>query len=137
MNTTASPKRPVGSEVGIDSPNFPGVWIVESNGPVNATLTRKGGGRKVRCPHYALTDPPVEGGVPGSTVQAIPVEDKRIYSLGEFVRINDGKYAGLWVVVKDDGRDKVNLAKPGGDGDRYLRAARRGLTPVPAADVLK
>jgi hypothetical protein len=133
MNTNTTTTRQVGSKVGVDDPKYPGVWIVKSNGPVNATLTPETGGRGLRCPHYMLTDPPTTA-TNGATVTAIPVVT--YYDPGTLIRIADGRYAGLWVVIADKAGDKVNLAKLGGDGGRYLRYPRRGLTKVAPEDVL-
>jgi hypothetical protein len=135
---TTDLKRPVGSEVGVDDPKFPGVWIVRSNGPVNATVVPKDGGRGLRCPHYMLTDPPVvtANGLAAVTVVDMPV----LYGLGEVVRCASPKWPGLWVVIADKGGDKVNLAKLGseGDGTGYLRMPRRGISEkVNLADILK
>jgi hypothetical protein len=57
------------------------------------------------------------------------------YVPGELVRLT-GRYAGLYVVIADKGGDKVNIAKLGGDGGRYVRATRHGLIKVDPAEVL-
>ena len=119
-------KQP-GEKVSIDHPRFPGVWVVDRIGPKNTVVKREGGGQAVRVPHYLLTDP---------TGDTIPSRDERFYDPGNLVRILAGKYAGLYVVVKDNGGDMVNVAKLGGDGGRYVRAMRRGLQPVDPAEVL-
>ena len=59
-----------------------------------------------------------------------------LFNVGELVRVTDGKYAGLYVVIADRGAEKVNLAKLGGDGGRYLRAVRRGLVKVDPKEVV-
>ena len=60
------------------------------------------------------------------------------YNPGELVRINAGKWAGLWVVIADRGADKLNLAKLGGaPNGSYLRATKRGLVKVDPTEVLK
>lgn len=131
-------QHPIGAEVSVDHPNYPGVWTVKKNGPVNATLQQEGRLKLLRCPHTLLVDPEVTVTTPGgnvATVTTVPVPE--YYVVGEFVRITSGRYAGLWVVIADKGADKVNLAKPGGDNDRYLRVDRRGLVRVPAAEVLR
>lgn len=130
MATTTTDQRPVGTKVSIDDPKFPGIWTVKSNGPVNAVLTPENGGRGLRVPHYMLLDPqaaPVGGITPPTTY----------FHPGEFVRISGGKYAGVWMVLADPGKDTVRVVKPGGDGGRYLRATRRGLVKVDACEVLK
>ena len=119
--------QPLMSRVTVDHPNYPGVWIVESNGPKNAKLAPEGGGRGLRAPHHMVR--PVGEGV---TVEAVPVEPYRSYTVGEFVTLSDPRWPGIYVVLADKG-DKVNVAKAGGDDNRYIRALRRSLTP---ADVL-
>jgi len=134
MPTTTTPK--IGDKVSIDDPKYPGVWTVKNLGPKNATLTPDHGGRGLRAPYFLLTDPveattTTDGGV---TVTAVPLPT--YFAEGEIVRI-EGKFAGVYVVIKDDGRDKVNVAKLGGDGGRYVRITKRAVTKVDPADVLK
>jgi hypothetical protein len=117
--------RGIGEKVSVDHPKYPGVWIIKSLGPVNAQLEPENGGRRLRVPQSMLTDP---GSQP--TVRT-PV----FYDPGELVRVT-GRYAGLYTVIADKGGDKVNLAKLGGDGGRYLRATRPGLVKVDPAEVL-
>lgn len=105
---------PVGTKVRVDSTKYPGVWIVESNGPKNATLKPEGGGRGLRCPHSMLR--PDDGTGP-------PAESVQLFSLGETVKIG-ASFPGIYVVIKDVGGPRLNVAKLGGDGDRYVRAAR-------------
>jgi hypothetical protein len=118
----------VGDRVGIDHHKYPGVWIVASVGPKNVVLEREGGGgRPMRVPQSMLIDP--------DTAAVRSAEPTEFYDPGELVRITAGKYAGLYVVIADKG-EKVNVAKLGGDGGRYVRAMRRGLVKVDARDVL-
>lgn len=133
--TTTTSTRKVGDKVSIDDPKYPGVWTIKNLGPKNATLEPDHGGRGLRAPYFLLVDP-VEATttVGGVTVTSVPLPT--YFAEGEIVRI-DGKYAGVYVVIKDDGRDKVNLAKLGGDGGRYVRIAKRAVTKVDPADVLK
>jgi hypothetical protein len=123
--------RKEGEKVGVDHAKYPGVWVVKKVNPVNVVLEPEGGGRPLRCHPSLLTDPPK----PGAVVTAVPVAE--YYNPGELIRITSGRYAGLYVVIADKGGDKVNLAKLGGDGGRYLRAIRVGLVKVDPADVLK
>jgi hypothetical protein len=104
----------VGTRVRVDSQKYPGVWIVQSNGPKNATLKPEGGGRGLRCPHSMIRPDDGTGPV------VVPVE---MFALGETVTIGD-RWAGIYVVIKDDGGIRLNVAKLGGDGDKYVRAAR-------------
>jgi hypothetical protein len=46
-----------------------------------------------------------------------------MYAMGETVTIGD-RFPGIYVVVKDDGGPRLNVARLGGDGDRYVRAGR-------------
>jgi hypothetical protein len=126
-------KRPVGSRVSVDHPKYPGVWIVKSNGPANASLEPEAGGRGLKCPHTMLLDPIESGAADG--LRVVPVPTVEWYSEGELVLINGGKFVGVWVVLKDGG-EKVNLAKLGGDNGKYLRATKRGLARVSLAEVL-
>lgn len=114
----------VGARVGVDDPKYPGVWIVKSHGPKNATLTPENGGQGLRAPYYMLTDP----------TNVAPAPAVEYFEPGVVVRIpND---TGLHVVLADKG-DRVNLAKLGGDNGRYLRHPRRGLVKVNVAEVLR
>jgi hypothetical protein len=133
LNTTDAPARKVkvGDKVTVNDRKFPGVWTVTGLGPKNATLTPDHGGRGLRAPYYMLSDA-VEGDV---TVTAVPLP--AYFAEGEIVRLNGGKFAGIYVVIKDSGADRVNVAKLGGDGGRYVRADKRSVTKVDPADVLK
>lgn len=115
-----------GDKVSVDHPKYPGIWTVKRTGPVNAVLTPAGGGADLRAPMSLLIDPTETSAI---TLAAL-------YNPGEFVRIAAGKWAGLWIVLKDGG-DKVNLVKPGGDGGKYLRAIKHGLVRVAADEVMK
>lgn len=111
---------PVGTKVRIDSQKYPGVWTVESNGPKNATLKPEGGGRGLRCPHAMVRPGDGKGPV------VVPVQ---MFAMGETVTIGD-RFPGIWVVIKDDGGVRLNVAKLGGDGDKYVRAARSQVRPI-------
>ena len=129
--TTTTNTRKVGDKVGIDDPKFPGTWTIKGLGPKNATLTPDHGGRGLRAPYYLLTDPADAG----ATVTAVPLPT--YFAEGEIVRITEGRFAGLYVVIKDNGADKVNVAKLGGNGGRYVRIGKRAVTKVDPADILK
>lgn len=117
--------RRVDEKVGVNHPKYPGVWIIKSIGPVNALLEAEDGGHRLRVSQNMLTDP---GSEP-------TVNTPEFYDPGQLVRVT-GRYAGLYTVIADKGGDKVNLAKLGGDGGRYLRATRYGLVKVDPAEVL-
>lgn len=125
MPTTTT--RKVGDKVSVDDPKFPGVWTIKNLGPKNATLTPDHGGRGLRAPYYLLTDP-VEAG----TTVPLPA----YFAEGEIVRITEGRFAGLYVVIKDNGADRVNVAKLGGDNGRYVRISKRAVTRVDPSEVL-
>lgn len=131
-------QRPIGSRVSVALDKYPGVWTVEKNGPTNATLRQDGNPRRLRCPHTLLTDPEQTVTTPGgntAVVTAVPVPE--YYALGEFVRVTAGNHAGIWVTIADKGGDRVNLAKPGGDSDRYLRMPRALVKRVPLAEAVE
>lgn len=129
---TALETRPrIGDKVSVNDPKYPGVWTVKSLGPKNATLLPDDGGRGLRAPYGMLTEPGTAPTLPA------PVTASDLFDLGAIIRIDSGKWRGDWVVIKDDGGDKVNLARLGGGGGRYLRHTRHGLTKVSLADVLK
>lgn len=129
MSTTTNTRK-IGDKVSIDDPKFPGVWTIKNLGPKNATLTPDHGGRGLRAPYYLLTDP-VEA---GTTVTAFPLP--AYFAEGEIVRITEGRFAGLYVVIKDNGADRVNVAKLGGDNGRYVRISKRAVTRVDPSEVL-
>ncbi len=115
----------IGDKVGVDHYKYPGVWIIDSRGPKNTVLKPEGGGRGLKVPHSMLIDP------------GASLAPRLSYSPGEFVRIPDGRrYAGLWVVTNDPGKDRVSVAKPGGNGVQ-LGAVRRELVKVSLEDALK
>jgi hypothetical protein len=102
------------------------VWVVSSTtGRVNAVVEQ--GGRRLRAPYGMLREP----------TDAAPVAVvTTIYNPGELLRIKDGRFQGIWVVIADRGGSTVTLAKLGGDGGRRLRSPRRGLTKVDVAELL-
>lgn len=126
MSTTTNTRK-IGDKVSIDDPKFPGVWTIKNLGPKNATLTPDHGGRGLRAPYYLLTDP-VEVGT------AVPLP--AYFAEGEIVRITEGRFTGLYVVIKDNGADRVNVAKLGGDNGRYVRISKRAVTRVDPSEVL-
>lgn len=112
---------PPGTKVRIDNPKYPGTWVVKSNGPKNAVLTPIAGGRGLRCPHsWVRRDDGMEYEPPAF----------ESFYLGETVLINGGRFPGVYVVTKDTGGDRLNVAKLGGDGDRYVRAVRSQLQRI-------
>lgn len=53
------------------------------------------------------------------TVTAVPLPT--YFYEGEFRPHQHGQVRGLYVVIADSGTDRVNVAKLGGDGGRYVR----------------
>jgi hypothetical protein len=98
----------------VDSQKYPGVWIVESNGPKNAALKPVNGGRGLRCPHSMLRPDDGKGPIIAPVV---------MFALGETVTIGE-RWPGIYIVIKDDGGPRLNVALLGGDDNRYVRAAR-------------
>lgn len=125
MNTP--PRK--GDRVRVDHPKHPGVWTVDRVDPVNVVLRPEGGvGRLLRCPPSLLRDP---------DAPIVTAVDATIYNVGELVRIVSGRFAGLYVVIRDGGADKVNVAKLGGNGGAYVRALRGSISKVNPAEVLR
>lgn len=133
MSTTTAARK-IGDRVSIDDPKFPGVWTIKSIGPKNTVVVPEAGGRGLRAPHYLIIDP-VEGN-PTSFPEAAPYVP---FYAGEVVTVVGfgGKYEGDHYVVLTDKGEKINVAKLGGDSDRYLRVGRRSLVKVDLADILK
>ena len=132
--TTTTTTRKAGDRVSIDDPKFPGVWTIKSIGPKNTVVVPEAGGRGLRAPHYLIIYP-VEGDSP-SFPEAAPFVP---FYAGEVVTVVGfgGKYEGDHYVVLTDKGEKINVAKLGGDSDRYLRVGRRSLVKVDLADILK
>lgn len=114
----------VGDRVRVTHDRYPGVWIVEKKNPTTTLLAPEGGGRGLKVPHSLLRDPDA----------AEPTT--RYFHPGEVVRLS-GRFAGTYVVIRDDGSDKVNVALVGGDGGRYVRSLRALVEPVAATEVFK
>lgn len=129
--TTSTTTRKVGDKVTIDDPKFPGIWTIKSIGPKNTVVIPENGGRGLRAPHWMIKDVTDE-----VTVTAVPLPE--YYTPGELVRITEGRYVGLYVVLADKG-EKVNLVLLGGDNGRYVRMPKRNgsLVKVDVADILK
>lgn len=131
--TTTAHAYKVGDKVTVNLAKFPGVWIVKNLGPVNASLTPANGGRGLRAPYYLLSAVLDDSG----TITVVAPPTTTLFSEGEIVRVPNSKWTGVYVVIKDAGGERVNLAKLGGDNGRYLRIVRGAVTKVDPADVLK
>jgi hypothetical protein len=126
-----APQFRVGDKVSVDHEKYPGVWTIVGQGPVNSTLIPEGGSRKLKAPHYMLREP----GAALATVTTLPTV--QYFDPGEFVRIDKGKYTGLFIVLADKG-EKVNITRPGGDGGRYIRMPKSLVSErVDPSEVLK
>lgn len=120
-----------GDQVSVNLPDYPGIWKVESTrGSVNAILSQEGRAKRLRAP-YTLLIEPTDAPLPPSVVALAAYYDQ-----GELVRVPDGRYAGLYVVLSDKGGKTVMLTKLGGWGGKRLSSPRRGLVRVPVTDVL-
>jgi hypothetical protein len=115
----------IGDRVKVAHEKYPGVWVLRKINPTKAMLEPENGGRMLRVPYSLLLDPAEEAPA------------LRMFHVGEFVRLTEARFAGLYVVIKDDGGDKVNVAKAGGEGGRYVRSLRALTFPVDAQEVLK
>jgi hypothetical protein len=113
----------VGDLVTVSESKYPNTWTVVKVNKVNVRLSQNG--RYLNASPFFLTK--VEGEIPAAVigVRYQPVPEP--LAIGAVVRCEDKP--GLWVVVRD-GVDRVNVAKLGGDGGRYLRAPRERLTQV-------
>jgi hypothetical protein len=130
------PRRAVGDEVGLDGPKYHGRrFRIAKVNPTTYLLDALDGGRSVRASHSLVTDPPAAG-----TATTIPLTE--YLDCGTLVRYVGVKtIAGiapgdLGVVLVDRG-GRVNVAKLGGAGGRYLRASHGSLRVVDPADVLR
>ncbi len=108
----------VGQKVSISDRKYPGIWTVKSVGPVNAVVEIEG--RSLRCPKELLLAPSTD------PVASTP---KVYYQPGEIVRINSGRFAGIYAVLADKGQ-RVNVAKIGGDSGRYVRIPHASITKI-------
>lgn len=132
MSTTTTAARKVGDRVSIDDPKFPGVWTIKSIGPKNTVVIPEVGGRGLRAPHYLIIDPVERDSSFPEAAPFVPFHAGEVVSVVGF----GGKYEGDHYVVLADKGEKINVAKLGGDNDRYLRVARRSLVKVDLADIL-
>lgn len=107
---------------------FPGVWTVVKINRTTADLTQDG--RRLRAPISMLVGADASA---TATVTAVPIPE--IFDAGEFVRIPDGRFAGLWIVIRDSGKGRVTLAPPG--GGRGIYGVKRNLVRVDVSEVLK
>lgn len=122
-----------GMRVTSSSHKFPGSGTVEKVLPVNVKVKMDDG----RLVTFARSFLRPEGEAPVATVVALP--DYLAFPAGTVVRFKDeravGRFGGgLYVVIKNGG-DRINVAKMGGDNDRYVRAPAASLVRVPLTEV--
>jgi hypothetical protein len=113
-----------GDQVTVASERWPGVWTVVKVNKVNLKLEQ--GPRRLNASPTYVTK--VDGSTPAPTFTATTVPLPTIFDPGATARVRGRD--GLWVVIRDAGADRVNLARIGGENGRYLRAPRSLVTPV-------
>lgn len=136
MSETTTAYRPkVGDRVHVDPEGMgvPGgvvgrTFVVTKVNPTNVKCEATDGGRGINFPAYLL----VQGDAPAaSAAVGVPFVQREFFVIGEVVTLKRpmaGTPADLpYVVMKDDGRGKVNVAPLGGDRDRYVRVPHAGL----------
>jgi hypothetical protein len=101
-------------------------YVVRKVNPKNVQADAADGGRGINFPAYAL----VHGDAPSTaTVTSVPIPE--FFDTGQVVTLKRpmaGTPADLpYVVFKDDGRGRVNVARLGGDNGRYVRVPAGGL----------
>lgn len=139
VTTAVRPFKP-GDRVHVD-PQYPGAprsvlgrtFVVKKVNPKNVSCESTDGGRGINYPKDSLVlgDAERGTGAPGSPVIGVPFVMPEFFGLGEIVTLKrpmPGTPADLpYVVIKDDGRDRVNVALVGNNDGRYVRAGRTGL----------
>jgi len=121
-----------GDRCRINDSRYPGVWVVEKVNPKNTIVSPLTGGRRLNAPHHLLVD---EDAAIDFDILPVPLE---YFSVGELVHWDDERADDncVYVVIRDN-RDRVNIARLGGDNDRYWRVPHRQLHRVDPDEVLK
>lgn len=139
MSDTVTAYRPsVGDRVHVDPEGLgvpPGVvgrtFVVAKVNPKNVKCSATDGGRGINFPAYLLVPGDAPAAPARAAVVGLPFVPREFFTLGEVVTLKRpmaGTPADLpYVVMKDDGRGKVNVAPLGGDRDRYVRVPTAGL----------
>lgn len=113
----------VGDTVTVGESRFPGMWTVDKVCSVNLKLVQ-GGSRLTAhpslCTAWADSD------------TAETLELPTYFDVGAVVRCSgrDARLPRVAVVLKDDGGDRVRVAKLGGDAGRYWRMARHSVEAI-------
>lgn len=133
MNDTAEKTltRKVGQRVLITGGRFHGAARITKINPKNILITMENGKRVNSHPSF-LSDLAEGAEVPGryeSTVADLALTPH--LTAGSLARLKG--QAGLFVVLADK-FDKINVARLGGDNDRYFRASRAQVTALSAEE---
>lgn len=103
------------------------VWIVDRVNPVNVVCRPEdGSSRGINYPRTCLIPVPADGAIPA----AAPVTEapSAWFVGGEIVTTTWAKGASkVWIVNRDNG-DTVSCLPLGGDGGRYARLPKSGIT---------
>lgn len=104
------------------------VFIVERVNPKNVIARPEGGGKGINYPKYTLEK--VVGEAHGAvTVTEVPI--LTLHDPGSIVTLkqtpNGEKDNQPYIVIKDDGGERVNVTRLGGNEGRYWRVPRRGV----------
>lgn len=135
----AQPTFTKGMRVRSTSNRYPGLGTVTKVNPVNVKVQMDSGITVNFGKSYLRPAGDESAPAPVVTVTEVPLPDFNAYPAGTVVRFIDPRAitrfgAGLFVVIKNGG-DRINVAKIGGDNDRYVRAAAQGLVRVPLSEV--
>lgn len=121
----------VGQRVLIAGGRFHGAATITKINPKNVLVTMEGTGQRVNAHPSFLSDLP-EGEAAPTRFDVTVSADVPVQHPGSLVRVKNKP--GVFVVLADK-FDKINVAEIGGDGGRYWRIPRAGITPLEAADV--
>lgn len=117
----------VGDEVAVDDPKWAGIWRVEKVNPTTYKLAQEGNPRGLKAHHWLVREVTEADRDPNARPVFTPFE---LYVAGELVRVKgDPRIEGPHVVLKQT-REKVQIAKLGGDDDRYWSVAPQHLIRV-------
>ena len=132
MPSTDSLTRRVGQRVLLSGGKFHGAARITKVNPKNLVVTMEGTRQLVNAHPSFLSDLADDAPVPSRFDAMAEVMTAPPLHPGAVVRIKG--HAGKWVVLADK-LEKVNVARLGGDGGRYLRALRRQVEPLSEQEV--
>lgn len=132
-NATAT--RKIGDKVGVDHPNYPGIWTVKKVNPTTLILEQDGNPRPLKCPKTMITDAPALGDGDGDDTYEwrAPMLPATVV---RYTGPNTKVKPGLYVVTSDKGEYLVRVTRLGGDNGHYWRLPGRYLAVVDAEAVL-